>query len=362
MKTEIIVLVNNGRNQAKDKNNLGYLGNKQKMKKEKLHKEAFFEAAQQWRTIFDSIPESLCLIDKNLTILRCNSSMAELLKKPFKDIIGRNLDKLEIGLDEIVNQIMQLMKRMNGTFERLTEIFNINNIWYELTVHPVIEKKGKQIKFLIILRNITYLKEMEKGLTETHKRLRKAFHGTVNALATTIEKRDPFTAGHERRVAQIAQAMAINLNTEPEKIEGILVAGLLHDVGKIVVPSEILSKPGILNPHEYNIVKSHPGAGYEILKKVEFPWPVADIVLQHHERLNGTGYPNNLTKEKIIFEARIIAVADVVEAMLSQRPYRKAKTINQVIAELKEQRGILFDEKVVDACVQLFKEKNFKVE
>ncbi|MCM8759501.1 MAG: HD domain-containing protein [Candidatus Omnitrophica bacterium] len=322
---------------------------------------AFFEAAKQWRAIFDAIPESICLIDDKLTILRCNSSMAELLGKSFKDIIGEKLDRFKTEID-LSGLVSQLIKKMSVGSGRVTEVINSKNNWYEVTLHPVIEKVEKPARSLLIIRNITHLKEMERGLTETHERLKKAFHGTVNALATTIEKRDPFTAGHERRVAQIAQALAISLDMDSERVEGILVAGLLHDVGKIVVPAEILSKPGTLNSHEYNIVKSHPAAGYEILKKVEFPWPIADIVLQHHERLNGTGYPNKLTKEKIIFEARIIAVADVVEAMLSKRPYRKAKTVNQMISELQEQKGILFDEKVVDACIRLFVENNFKLE
>ncbi|MCM8788947.1 MAG: HD domain-containing protein, partial [Candidatus Omnitrophica bacterium] len=149
------------------------------------------------------------------------------------------------------------------------------------------------------------------------------------------------------------------LGMESETIEGIFISSLLHDIGKIVVPAEILNKPGRLNEHEYNLVKYHPTAGYEILKKVEFPWPVADTVLQHHERFDGSGYPYKITKEKIIFEARILAVADVCEAMLSDRPYRKAKTVNQMLTELQEQKGTCFDEKIVDACVDLFREKNF---
>ncbi|MCX7705409.1 MAG: HD-GYP domain-containing protein [bacterium] len=332
------------------------------MKKVKKDAEtAFFEAAQQWRTIFDAVSEPICLIDNKFTVLRCNTAMSALLKKSFKEIIGRKLYEFKTDLD-LCSVIHQIIQKMDKKIEHHTEILHINDFWYELTLHSILEQTEKNGKILIILRNITHLKEMEKGLTETHQKLKKAFHGIVNALSTTIEKRDPFTAGHERRVAQIAQALAISLGIRSDMVEGLLVAGLLHDVGKIVVPAEILSKPGTLNPHEYNIVKSHPAAGYEILKKVEFPWPVADIVLQHHERLNGTGYPNQLTKEKIIFESRILAVADVVEAMLSQRPYRKAKTVDQVISELQEQKGILFDEKIVDACVQLFKEKNFRID
>lgn len=287
--------------------------------------------------------------------------MAELLKKPFKEIIGKKIDEFETDIN-LIGIVKKLILQMKGRIERQTEIININNQWYEITIHPVVEQKQKSAKILMILRNITHLREIERGLAETHQKLRKAFHGTVNALATTVEKRDPFTAGHERRVALLGQALAINLGMKSEMVEGILIAGLIHDVGKIVVPAEILSKPGTLNPHEYNIVKSHPVAGYEILKKIEFPWPVADIVLQHHERLNGTGYPNGLTKEKIIFEARVIAVADVVEAMLSKRPYRKAKTVKEAMEELQQLKGSLFDEQVVDACTELFEKRNFNFE
>ncbi len=322
---------------------------------------AFFESAQQWRTIFDAIPEPIFLLDKDLKIIRCNASMAEVLNRPYQEIIWQKLDDFNINID-LAGIVRRHISKIKKAPVRSIEIISIDRNWYEITIQPVFNGTEQSFKILVILRNITYLKETEENLTESHTKLKKAFHGTVDALAETIEKRDPFTAGHERRVAQIAQAIAINLGMESEKVEGILISGLLHDLGKIVIPAEILSKPGKLNLHEYNLVKSHPGAGYEILKKVEFPWPVAEIVLQHHERLDGSGYPHGITKEKIIFEARILAVADVFEAMLSHKPYRKAKTLNQVISEIQQHKAILFDEKVVDACTELFQKKNFHIE
>ncbi|MCM8821974.1 MAG: HD-GYP domain-containing protein [Candidatus Omnitrophica bacterium] len=319
---------------------------------------AFFESARQWRNIFDAIPEPICLLDANLLIIKCNASMAQLLNKPYHEILGKKLDDFAIDIT-FVDTVKNLFSKMKKELTRHIEIINTGNNWYEIVTYPLIEHP---VKGLVILRNITHLKKIEEDLEKSHTRLKKTFHGTIDALATTLEKRDPFTAGHERRVAQIAQAIAIELGADTETIEGILISGLVHDIGKIVVPAEILSRPGGLNSHEYNLVKHHPEAGYEILKKIEFPWPVADAVLQHHERFDGSGYPNKLTEKKIIFEARILAVADSCEAMLSNRPYRKAKTINQMIAELQELKGIHFDEKVVDACVKLFKKKNFKIE
>lgn len=327
----------------------------------KLPQTAFFESAHQWRMIFDAFPEAICLVDDELRIIRCNASMANTLGKVFQEIIGKNLDQFDID-KKILEVIKKLLPEVKKNVMKQSATININNLYYEITIHPVIDESGKDIKALLVIRDITHFKNMEKGLMESHSKLKQTLHGIVGALATTIEKRDPFTAGHERRVAQIAQAIATYLGLEPEKIEGILISGLLHDVGKIVVPSEILSKPGRLNAHEYNIVKIHPSAGYDILRKIEFPWPVPETVLQHHERLNGTGYPKGINREQIILEARILAVADVFEAMLSFRPYRNAKTLNQAILELLELKGHLFDEKIVDACVEIFQKKIFNIE
>jgi putative nucleotidyltransferase with HDIG domain len=178
-------------------------------------------------------------------------------------------------------------------------------------------------------------------------------NGTVHALASTTEKRDPYTAGHQHRVAQLACAIASEMNLPENEIEGIRVAGIVHDIGKIYVAAEILNKPVKLKDIEMELIKAHCQAGYEILKTIEFPWPVADMVLQHHEKLNGTGYPQGLSGNQIILGARILAVADVVEAMISHRPYRSALTINDAIKEIKDNRGVLYDVDVVDACIKV---------
>ena len=180
-------------------------------------------------------------------------------------------------------------------------------------------------------------------------------------MASTVEQRDPYTAGHQRRATKLACAIGIELGLSKEKLEGLHVAGILHDIGKIYVPAEILNKPGRLSDLEMKLVKGHSGTGYMLVKEIPFPWPVAQIIIQHHERINGSGYPLGISGEEILLEARILAVADVIEAMASHRPYRPAKGIDEALDEITKNRGVLYDPKVVDACMKLFADKRFKL-
>jgi len=205
-------------------------------------------------------------------------------------------------------------------------------------------------------------KQAEEALKESLARTTEVQYGTIEALATVTEARDPYTAGHQRRVTQLACAVARELELPADRVAGLRVMGLLHDMGKISIPAEILSKPGQLNDMEFAIIKSHAYAGYEIVKEVRFPWQVAEAILQHHERMDGSGYPQGLTGPDIILEARILAVADVVEAMSSHRPYRPALGLDQALEELSRNRGVLYDPEVVDACIKVCTEKGFKFE
>ena len=199
----------------------------------------------------------------------------------------------------------------------------------------------------------------EDGLRQTLVKLQRTLDQTVEALASITEIRDPYTAGHQQRVAQISSAIGEEFGLPRDMVEGIRVAGTLHDIGKIAVPAEILTKPSKLLEMEFGLVKTHPQVGYQILKGIEFPWPVAEAVLQHHERLDGSGYPRGLSANEIISEARILAVADVVEAMASHRPYRPAFGIDMALDEILRGRGTIFDPEVCDACIRLFEEKGF---
>ncbi|MBL6749210.1 MAG: PAS domain S-box protein [Nevskia sp.] len=193
------------------------------------------------------------------------------------------------------------------------------------------------------------------------QRLLRSMEASITAIAATVEMRDPYTAGHQRRVAELSKAIAGELGLPDEDIHGLYLAAVIHDLGKIQVPAEILSKPGKLMAPEFQIIQSHPQAGYDILKGIDFPWPIAQIIYQHHERLDGSGYPNGLKDAQILLEAKILSVADVVEAMSSHRPYRPGLGIEAALDEITHYREVRYDGKVVDACIRLFRERGYSL-
>jgi HD-GYP domain-containing protein (c-di-GMP phosphodiesterase class II) len=204
------------------------------------------------------------------------------------------------------------------------------------------------------------VEERTDALEESMGKLRKALEASVQAMARAVETRDPYTAGHQQRVADLACAIASEMKLPKDQIEGVRMAGVIHDLGKISVPAEILSKTGKISDIEFSLIKTHPTVSYEILRPIDFPWPIARMVLQHHERENGSGYPSGLKHDEILLEARILGVADVVEAMASHRPYRPALGVEVALEEISEHCGILYDSDVVRACVNLFRESRFQ--
>jgi putative nucleotidyltransferase with HDIG domain len=203
--------------------------------------------------------------------------------------------------------------------------------------------------------------ERTAALQDSMEKLEKALEGSILAIASIVETRDPYTAGHQQRVAELATAIAQEMGLPDDQVYGTRMGGVIHDLGKIAIPAEILSKPGSITEIEFNLIKTHPKVGYDILKAIEFPWPIAQMVLQHHERMDGSGYPSGLSGEAILMEARILGVADVVEAMASHRPYRPALGIDKALKEISKNKGLLYDSKVVEACLTLFKEKEFEL-
>jgi putative nucleotidyltransferase with HDIG domain len=191
--------------------------------------------------------------------------------------------------------------------------------------------------------------------------LRKALGTTIQVMVSVIEMRDPYTAGHQKKSADIARAIATEMGLDKDKIEGIRMAGIIHDIGKLSVPVAILSKPTKLSEIEFSLIKEHARSGYDMLKDVESPWPLAEIIYQHHERMNGSGYPRSLKGDEIIMESRVLAIADVVEAMASHRPYRPTLGLKVAIEEITKNKGILYDNAVVDACLRLFREKGYQI-
>jgi len=221
----------------------------------------------------------------------------------------------------------------------------------------VICKDSKPVYYEGIVRDITRRKIAEKKLKESYKKLHKALNDIINILASIVEARDPYTSGHQKRVASLAIAISEELGLDKDRIEAIGIATLIHDIGKINIPASILARPGKLSKIEYDMIKTHPQLGYDMISGVEFPWPIADIILQHHERNDGSGYPKGLKDKDIILEAKILAVADVVEAMASYRPYRPPLGMDKALKEIKQGRGKLYDPKVVDACTKLITKK-----
>jgi PAS domain S-box-containing protein/putative nucleotidyltransferase with HDIG domain len=229
--------------------------------------------------------------------------------------------------------------------------------WLELHASPITYDGQPAVQAVFV--DITDRKRAQEELIQSYEQVQKSLEGTINALATAVEKRDPYTAGHQHGVAKLAVAVSREMGLSQDQISGIRVAGLIHDIGKIYVPSEILSKPSKLSDIEMTMIRTHPEAGYDVLRTVDFPWPVAEIVLQHHERLDGSGYPRALSGEEICLDARILAVADVVEAMVSHRPYRPAHPQEAALDEILRNKGILYDPAVVEATVKVLTEKEY---
>jgi len=254
------------------------------------------------------------------------------------------------------------IKRLNG--ENIPPVYSFRIIsqdgkvkWVEL--NATIIEWNKKPAILNFLNEITERKLLEEERIEGYNRIKKALHATVQSIALLVETKDPYTSGHQERVSQLAQAIAKEMVLTADQQDFVRTASIIHDLGKVSVPSELLSKPTKLSELEFNLIKVHSQAGYNILKDIDFPWPVAYVVLQHHERLNGSGYPQHLQGEATLLESRILAVADVVEAISSHRPYRAALGISFALDEISKNKGILYDANVVDVCLKLFREKNF---
>ncbi len=313
--------------------------------------------------IFNGAADAMCVIGKNHKVLRTNQTLSSLLGIDQNDAVGRKC------FDVINNSLCRTpicpLSRIHNGIERIeyeAEIKRNQHVTIPciLTATPFMNSEGKMIGIVEDLKDIRGLKRSEEELKDTLKKLRKAMKGSIRAMASTVEMRDPYTSGHQARVADLARAIAREMDLSREQIDGIRLAGLIHDLGKISTPAEILGKPGQLNQYEFGIIRSHPQVGYDILKEIEFPWPIAQIILQHHEMMDGSGYPQGLTGEDILVEARILAVADIVEAMSSHRPYRPALGIDKALEEISQNRGVLYDPNVVDACFRLFTEKGFE--
>jgi PAS domain S-box-containing protein len=310
--------------------------------------------ATQWRETFDAMIDSVALFDQEGRVLRCNEATRTLTGRSFDDLVGRRCFEVFHGASDFHPICPQKRARESGQTE--TSTFEQDGHWLRVTFQPLTDEGGGVSGGVHVVTDVSELKHAEEGLLESLATQSAVTDGVIAALARTVEVRDPYTAGHQRRVSELGVAIALRMGFREERAEGIRVAGMLHDVGKITIPAEMLSKPGRLSETEFLLIKGHSQAGFEILKTIHFPWPVAAMAVQHHERQDGSGYPEGLKGDEILPEARILAVADVVEAMASHRPYRAALGIEAALAEVRAGAGTRYEAAAVEACERVFEE------
>jgi PAS domain S-box-containing protein/putative nucleotidyltransferase with HDIG domain len=326
----------------------------------KLAEQALRKSEERYRFLVDNANDAIFIAQdgmirfpnpKTLEIL--GYSEDELVKIPYLDLVHPD----DQGILSELRQKRESGKEVTNTYSLRVKNRSGEEIWAHIGFVPIVwEDRPATLNFV---RDITIQKKAEEELRNSLDKLRKTTGATIQAMAQTVEVRDPYTAGHQKRVADLARAIATRMGLSADRVDGIRMAGVIHDIGKISVPAEILSKPGILTPLEFSFIKTHSQVGYDILKDIEFPWDIATMVLQHHERLDGSGYPQGVTGERILLEARILTVADVVEAMASHRPYRPSLGLDKALEEIEEKKGRLYDPEVVEACLQVFTENTF---
>jgi PAS domain S-box-containing protein len=321
------------------------------------------ESEERLRLAFENANEGVCLVDTVGKFIEVNNRMFEIFGYSKDELEDMTVNDITYPEDQYIIQ-EYIKKSITGEMERAVfekRYFHKNGeaIWARVSSSLVRDLDGIPLYFIFHIQDITQKKLYEARIGTSFEKLRKAMGGIIQAMSLTVEVRDPYTSGHQRRVADLARAIAQEMGLAQDRVDGIRMSGAIHDIGKISIPSEILTKPIKLSPLEYSLIKNHPGVGYNILKDIDFPWPIAEITLQHHERINGSGYPNGLSGPEMLLEAKILAVADVVEAIASHRPYRPAYEIGVALDEISSNKGILYEPEVVDACLRVFKERKY---
>jgi PAS domain S-box-containing protein/putative nucleotidyltransferase with HDIG domain len=362
------------------------------------------QSEEKYRTILETIEDGYYEVDLDGNFTFFNDSMCLLLGYSKEEMMGMNNRQYtdKENAKKLFQDFNKLYKTGNSTNELAWQIIRKDGTkrFLESSISLQKDSSGKTSGFRGVTHDATERKQAEEALQKAHDdlesqvtlrtaelskanellqadiverrkaevelqqtldSLRKSVGATIQVMVSAVEMRDPYTAGHQIRTADLARAIATEMGLPKDKIDGIRMAGSIHDIGKLSIPAEILSKPTKLTDIEFNLIKDHSQSGYEMLKNVESPWPLAQIVYQHHERMNGSGYPRNLKGDEILIEARIMAVADVVEAMASDRPYRPGLGIDAALAEIERNKGTHYDNTVADACLRLFREKGYQL-
>ena len=322
------------------------------------------ESEECFRSLSENAPDIIYTLGIKGKFTYINPVIETILGYRPEEIIGRYF--IDIVRKEDVHRCIEFFKQVRDHQQTIKEEMGIllhkdgTERYFSFSCAPNFDSESHFIGVVGTFKNMTDIRKSEMELKKSFEKLQSVMSSTIDAISIIVESRDPYTAGHQRRVTQLATAIACELALSKEKIDLIRMGSLIHDIGKIYIPSEILTKPMKLNDIEYAMIKSHPEVARKILKQVDFIPTVVDMVYQHHERIDGSGYPRKLKRDDILIEARILAVADTVEAMATHRPYRASLGIEKALEEIENQRGILYDEAVADACLVLFREKGFQ--
>jgi HD-GYP domain-containing protein (c-di-GMP phosphodiesterase class II) len=319
-----------------------------------------------WEQIFSNFSDGLMVTDSEFTIRFVNTAFERLIGRDAAALVGHKCHDIFCGARCETAACPLVRVQAQGDpqlFDGYGHCKLANHTSWILTATALYDARGEFAGILEKIGDAQVLHRLQSELLTSQEQMRKTMGAIIQAMSMTIEKRDPYTAGHQRRVTKLCRAIATELGFPWERIQGLRMAAAIHDLGKILVPAAILNRPGPMSEHEMGIIRMHPETAFDILKGIQFPWPLAETIYQHHERLDGSGYPQGLSGDQILLEARILAVADVVESMAFFRPYRgEPLGLAEAIEELRRQRGLLYDARVVDACIILLTEKGFDFE
>jgi PAS domain S-box-containing protein/putative nucleotidyltransferase with HDIG domain len=319
---------------------------------------------ERFKALSENAPDIIYTLDEHGAFTYVNPAWERILGHATEEVLGQYFIKFVKQEDKKL--FIDAFKKLRDKKQKTIVLFGIllnkdgSERLFNMSGAPNLDADGNVIGAVGTFKDITELKRSEAELQISFNKLKSAMSSTIDAISIIVESRDPYTAGHQRRVASLACAIAEELKMSEDRIDKIRMGGLIHDIGKIYIPAEILTKPGRLSKIEFEMMKSHPTVGYKILKTVDFIPPIAQIVYQHHERMDGSGYPLGISGEDILMESRIIAVADSVEAMASHRPYRPALGIEKALEMILNEKGKSYDSQIVDACVALFKNRDFQ--
>ncbi len=319
--------------------------------------EPLFSNNEIYRLLFENVVDVIIILDTSLRIMRVSPSIEHILGYKPEELTGKKFTDINLVIpNDLERAILRARSVLSG--EKVEPVIygfysKDGSMKTSETSMVALYKDNRIIGVSLVAKEIVNRNIFHDESKYTMNKLRKALGGVIQAMAFTIESRDPCTAGHQRQVSNLARAIAIEMGISRDQTDGIRIVGSIHDIGKLSIPAEILSRPGRISEIEFNLIREHPRVGYEILKTIDFPWPVAETVLQHHERIDGSGYPQGLSGKDILIESKIIAVADVVEAMSSHRPHRASLGIEKALKEISQNSGILYDPRVVDSCISI---------